>query len=74
MECVFYIKGIPVLYSPYIVLPIKTKRQTGFLIPTVGYNTMDGFKIKEAFFWAIADNIDATIYADYRSEKGLARN
>ena len=67
----FYIKGIPVLYSPYIVLPIKTKRQTGFLIPTVGYNTMDGFKIKEAFFWAIADNVDATIYSDYRSEKGL---
>ncbi len=68
---IFYIKDIPVLYSPYIALPIKTKRQTGFLIPRVGYSTNEGFKIKEAFFWAIADNMDATIYADYRSEKGL---
>ena len=67
----FYIKDIPVLYSPYIALPIKTKRQTGFLIPRIGYSTNEGFKIKEAFFWAIADNVDATIYADYRSEKGL---
>lgn len=67
----FYIKDIPVLYSPYIALPIKTKRQTGFLIPRIGYSTNEGFKFKEAFFWAIADNMDATIYADYRSEKGL---
>ncbi len=67
----FYIKDIPVLYLPYIGLPIKTKRQTGFLIPRIGYSTKEGFKFKEAFFWAIADNMDATIYTDYRSEKGL---
>ncbi|MFZ3072646.1 MAG: LptA/OstA family protein, partial [Thermodesulfobacteriota bacterium] len=29
----FYIKDVPVLYSPYVVLPVKTKRQTGFLTP-----------------------------------------
>ncbi len=68
---VFYIKDIPSFYLPYVALPIKTKRQTGFLIPRVGYSTKEGFKIKEAFFWAIADNMDATIYTDYRSEKGL---
>lgn len=67
----FYIKDVPSIYLPYLALPIKTKRQTGFLIPRVGYSTNEGFKFKEAFFWAIADNMDATIYADYRSKKGL---
>ncbi|MBI5181997.1 MAG: LPS-assembly protein LptD [Nitrospirae bacterium] len=67
----FYIKDIPSFYSPYIILPIKTKRHTGFLIPRVGYSTKEGFKFKEAFYWVIADNMDATIYTDYRSKKGL---
>ncbi|MBI5180379.1 MAG: LPS-assembly protein LptD [Nitrospirae bacterium] len=67
----FYVKDFPILYLPYIGLPIKTKRQTGFLIPRIGYSTKEGFKLKEAFFWAIADNMDATIYTDYRSKKGL---
>src|SRR6185503_15792622 len=31
-----YVKGIPVLYTPYFNFPIDTRRQTGFLQPTVG--------------------------------------
>jgi LPS-assembly protein len=28
-----YIKGIPIFYFPYFIFPIKTERQTGFLVP-----------------------------------------
>lgn len=66
----FAVKDIPVLYLPYIALPILQERQTGLLIPRVGYNTGEGLKINNAFFWAIADNQDATLYGDYYGKKG----
>lgn len=64
------VKGIPVFYFPYLVLPAQTDRQTGFLIPRLGYGSHQGFKIKEDFFWAIAPNQDATFSLDYRSARG----
>lgn len=66
----FSVRDIPVLYLPYIALPILQDRQTGFLIPRVGYNTGEGLKIKNAFFWALSKSQDATVYADYYGEKG----
>ncbi len=64
------VKNYPVLYLPYIVLPVIQERQTGLLIPRIGYNTGEGLKLNNAFYWAISENKDATIYADYYSEKG----
>jgi len=64
------VKNIPVLYLPYIALPIVQERQTGLLIPRIGYNTGEGLKVNNAFFWAISESRDATIYADYYGEKG----
>lgn len=64
------VKNFPVLYLPYIVLPIVQERQTGLLIPRIGYNTGEGLKLNNAFYWAISESKDATIYADYYSEKG----
>jgi len=68
----FYIKNIPVLYTPYFWMPLLKKRQTGFLIPSLGYSNTMGFTYKQGFFWAIKENKDATFYVDYYSRKGLA--
>ena len=38
----FWIKGVPVFYLPYFILPIKTERATGFLPPHVGFSEDDG--------------------------------
>jgi LPS-assembly protein len=69
-NAVFYIKGIPVMYTPYLILPMKTTRQSGFLIPQMGYNTVDGLRVDPAFFWAIGPSQDATVTLDYRSIRG----
>lgn len=66
----FAVEDIPVLYLPYIALPILQARQTGLLIPRIGYNTAEGLRLNNAFFWAISKSQDATIYADYYGEKG----
>jgi LPS-assembly protein len=67
----FYIKDIPVLYTPYFWAPLARDRQTGFLMPNFGYSDTKGVTLKQGFFWAIRDDMDATIYLDYFDEKGV---
>jgi len=67
----FYIKDIPVLYLPYIIYPVKIKRQTGLLIPSIGYSNDGGAEITLPFFWAISENMDATFSLDYRGKRGI---
>lgn len=66
----FYIKDVPVLYSPYAVVPVKRPRQTGFLPPRPGYSELRGFIFDNSFFWAIAINADATFYLDAETSRG----
>lgn len=69
----FHINDKPVLYSPYVVLPVKRERQTGLLFPKFGYSELRGFKIDNAFFWAISDNTDATLYLDIEAKRGVGK-
>ncbi|MBI5182891.1 MAG: LPS-assembly protein LptD [Nitrospinae bacterium] len=66
----FFIKDIPLLYLPYMIVPVKTERTTGFLIPSLGRSSKDGFFINNSFFWAINQWSDATFYLDYLEKKG----
>jgi len=68
----FLAKGIPLLYTPYILFPAKTKRQTGFLLPYVSYSRdKDGMDVEIPFFWAISDQMDATYYPRYIENRGF---
>ena len=64
----FNMKGLPLLYAPYLLFPVR--RQTGLLLPEGGYSSSDGFLMKNAFFWAISDHKDMTLYSDYRDKIG----
>jgi len=63
-------KKVPVLYTPYLVFPVKLKRQTGLLAPQVGYSDRKGSEYLQPFFWAINESSDATFYAHYMSSRG----
>lgn len=67
----FLIKNIPIFYLPYWIIPIKTKRATGFLTPEFGSSNKDGYFINNSLFWAINDQQDATIYLTYLEKKGI---
>ncbi|MDA8099207.1 MAG: LPS assembly protein LptD [Nitrospiraceae bacterium] len=64
----FEMGGVPVLYTPYFLFPVR--RQSGFLLPEIGYSSRDGFLLKNTFFWAISDYQDMTFTSDYRSRLG----
>ncbi len=60
----FRVKDVPVLYLPYFVFPVATKRQSGFLLPRLGYSNLRGFQYEQPFYWAIDKSSDATIGVD----------
>jgi len=66
----FWIKSIPVMYTPYIVFPVKLKRQTGLLPPQMGYSTRNGIEYTQPFFWAINKSSDATFYEHHLQHRG----
>ena len=68
---IFYFEDIPVLYFPWGAFPVRQERQSGFLIPLVGYSSADGPRIKNGFYWAFAKNMDATLYFDYLGDRGF---
>ena len=67
----FRIKDFPVFYVPYAVFPAKTKRQSGLLLPAVGYSRLNGYGFEQPIYWAISEQTDATFYERYMSERGL---
>lgn len=69
-DVTFWAKSIPLAYAPYLTLPVKTKRQSGFLFPSMGHSSRDGFDITLPFFWAIKPNMDITFYPRYLSDRG----
>jgi LPS-assembly protein len=67
---VLWLWKIPVLYTPYFVVPVKSERQTGLLFPRFGLTDRMGFIYEQPFFWAINDSADATFYYSYLSKRG----
>ncbi len=67
---VLWAKKMPAAYSPFLVFPVKTKRQTGLLFPRISSSERKGFEYEQPLFIAISRNTDATLYLDYMSDRG----
>ena len=65
------IKNIPIFYIPYLRYPVDEGRQTGFLMPQIGYSGVKGFFMSQAFYWNIRRNMDATFNVDYYGTRGI---
>jgi LPS-assembly protein len=69
----FSIEGVPVFYFPFATLPAeRLPRQSGFLIPNLGFSSTKGTIFGESVFWAINRSMDAHIGAEYFSKRGWA--
>ena len=67
---IFRAGSVPILYLPYFIMPVKTTRATGFLIPSFAYSQDNGFNISNSFFWAMTDYMDTTITHHHRGNDG----
>jgi|UniRef100_A0A7V6DPC2 LPS-assembly protein len=62
--------GVPVFYSPFLALPVLTKRQSGFLMPNLEFTQASGTVLQFPLYWAISNSADATFYQNYLSKRG----
>ena len=67
---VFKIAGVPVLILPSLIVPLKTDRQSGFLVPTQEFTQRGGFGLGESYFWAIDRSKDLTLEAKRIERRG----
>ena len=67
---VFRIAGVPVLMLPSIIVPLKSARQSGVLVPTADFSKKDGIGVSASYFWAINRSQDLTLTAQYYKERG----
>ena len=67
----FQILDQPLLFSPYAVIPVKTKRQSGFLMPEFGTSDRLGTYYNQPYYQVIDEKQDVTLYANAMGSKGL---
>lgn len=67
----FEVLGVPVLWAPYAVYPLKRERESGFLFPDVGTSTRNGFEVALPFFWAPREDVGLVLRPEYLSKRGF---
>lgn len=65
------IYSIPVFWLPYLMVPLKSDRQSGLLTPRFETSDSGGLAISESIFWAISQNTDATFTLTNYEKRGL---
>lgn len=66
------IKGVPVLYMPYLSFPIDNRRQSGFLTPTIEltFGETNYERLQFPYYWNIAPQLDNTFTPLFRQDHG----
>ncbi|HJD96492.1 LPS-assembly protein LptD [Mailhella massiliensis] len=65
------ILDMPLVGSPFLVLPAKTTRQSGLLMPDFGYSSLNGAFFSVPYFQVIDESRDLTFYSTYMSRAGF---
>tara|TARA_B100000749_G_scaffold280899_1_gene281013 strand:+ start:93313 stop:95601 length:2289 start_codon:yes stop_codon:yes gene_type:complete len=68
---VLKVANVPFFFLPRILVPLKSERQSGLLVPTWGTSKEGGFELGQSYFWAIDRSKDATITAKSYAKRGL---
>lgn len=63
--------GVPTVWVPWMMVPIKTERATGILPPELGIGGSNGWEVAVPFFWAARDNVNVIATPRYMTERGF---
>ena len=66
----FYIKDVPVLYLPWIALPVVREKRSGLLFPRFGYSNTRGIQLSIPAYWVISPSQDILLDLDLLSKRG----
>lgn len=63
--------GVPVFFVPYMRFPVTDERQSGFLVPEIGYSQENGLDVAVPYYFNLAPNYDTTVTPRIMSERGV---
>ncbi|MGZ3769035.1 MAG: LPS-assembly protein LptD [Bdellovibrio sp.] len=63
--------SVPVFWLPYLIVPLKSDRQSGLLTPSFEGSDNGGFAFSIPYFWAISRSSDATVELKNYEKRGL---
>jgi LPS-assembly protein len=70
-QSTFRLKGVPILYLPYVSTPAeKLGRESGFLVPVLSNSSTKGNIIGDSYYWAINRSMDVMLGGEYMSKIG----
>ena len=67
----FYVKDVPVFYTPYIGFSADTSRRSGLLIPIFEINQDDGLHYEQPIYLVFDDNWDLQFNPQIRTSRGF---
>ncbi|WP_076541199.1 LPS assembly protein LptD [Shewanella sp. UCD-KL21] len=65
------IADVPIMYIPYMTIPVSDKRKSGFLFPGFSTSTTNGVEVSVPYYWNIAPEYDLTFTPTYMSARGF---
>ena len=65
------LKGVPILWTPWLSFPLDDRRKSGLLVPSFGITEETGIDISTPYYWNIAPDKDATIVPRFMSDRGV---
>ena len=66
-----YFMDTPIFYTPWLSFSLNNQRKSGFLAPSYGSSSNNGFELAVPYYWNIAPNMDATITPTVMSKRGV---
>ncbi|MBC7547782.1 MAG: LPS-assembly protein LptD [Polaromonas sp.] len=64
-------KDVPILVFPNFSFPLSDKRKSGLLPPTFNLGSVNGFEVRQPYYFDIAPNRDATLSPAIMSKRGV---
>ena len=72
-DTVLTIKGVPIIYLPWVQFPIDDRRKTGLLFPEIATGSRGGLDIAQPIYLNLAPNYDATYTPRYIAKRGFGQ-
>ena len=70
-DAVLRFKGVPIMAVPSMSFPLSDARKSGWLPPTFNIDNTSGIEVAAPYYWNLAPNRDATLYASGMSRRGF---
>ncbi len=66
----FRVRSLPILYSPWVKVPLNKYKKSGLLIPSISTSKRNGFGINIPYYLVLNDSADMTFYQNPISKRG----